>query len=99
MNPTPKDEPYKLTFLLENDTKNVKQMQLSDAGYYDDVVVNGFQNGDGSMSRYSQNVVHEPAYCVLSAFLYFVTITTFAYLAMLWIKQKMHVQIEQLNWW
>lgn len=92
-NPAPKDGPYKLTFLVENDTKHVKQMQLSsDRRYHDDV-------DEMTSSRYPESAIHEPTYCVLSAFLYFVTITTFAYLAMLWIKQKMHVQIEQLHWW
>ncbi|XP_060526977.1 NADH-ubiquinone oxidoreductase 49 kDa subunit-like [Cylas formicarius] len=35
---------------------------------------------------------------MLSAFLYFVTITSFVYLAVLWIKQRVHVHMEQMQW-
>lgn len=106
--PSPQNEPYKLTFFVENDTTSIREMQVGDQPQYnndkdtdisyDDIVVENY-NRPVKMSKYSQSVTHEPSYCVLSAFLYIVTITTFSYLMMLWIKQKMYVQIEQLHWW
>lgn len=95
----PQNEPYKLTFFVENETKDTKQMHLDqpiEYKKYDDVVIGSY---DENGSKYLQNSSHEPTYCFLSAFLYFITITTFAYLAVLWIKQKVHVQIEQMHWW
>lgn len=51
-----------------------------------------------NMKTNNNNTKHE-AYCILSAFLYFITITTFVYLFIMWIKQRMYVQVEQMQWW
>lgn len=72
--------------------------------YYDDdddVVVESYENsnteGVDKFSDYASNVQHNS--CIVSAFLYFITISTFAYLVVLWIKQKMHMQMELMHWW
>lgn len=109
--PSPLNEPYRLTFYVENETHHASQWQLTDLtesqshrqsynNNYDEVVIESFESPVDNVkySRYARGASHE-SYCVLSAFLYFVTITTFVYLAILWIRQKMHVRMEQMHWW
>ncbi|RZB41414.1 hypothetical protein BDFB_009201 [Asbolus verrucosus] len=110
--PQPPHEPYTLTFFVENETdNNARHLQLTDftdsqshrqaySNYYDDVIVESYENpvDKAKFSRYGRGAGHE-SYCVLSALLYFVTVTTFVYLAILWIKQKMYIRMEQMHWW
>lgn len=109
--PQPQHEPYKLTFFVENETdNNARHLQLTDftesqshrqtfSNYYDDVIVESYDSpvDKTKISRYGR-VGHE-SYCVLSALLYFVTVTAFVYLAILWIKQRMYIRMEQMHWW
>lgn len=108
--PSPNNEPYKLTFTIDNDTNNgPKQLhQLTDftetnvnSYYDDDVVVESYETPlieHTKLAKLAARNRHD-THCILSAFLYFITITTFAYLFILWIKQKMHVQMQLMNWW
>jgi hypothetical protein len=90
----------KLTFYVENDTTKQQHQQLVDSdrsNYYDDVVVESYESPIDK-GYHMRHTPHD-TYCILSAFLYFITITTFAYLFVLWIRQKMHVQMELMHWW
>lgn len=104
--PSPNNEPYKLTFMVENDTNGPKQLQMTGFtetnvnNYYDDVVVESYETPlleNAKIAKLSRN--RHDTHCILSAFLYFITITTFSYLFILWLKQKMHVQMQLMNWW
>lgn len=108
--PSPQNEPYKLTFFIEDETKSShsettdlpEPLDNSNAftNYYDDVVVESYENSEFENDRVAElasNVQHNS--CIVSAFLYFITISTFAYLVILWIKQKMHMQMELMHWW
>lgn len=109
--PSPQNEPYKLTFIVENETNDdVKHMELQLTDFtssHDKQAYNNFYNDvlESYETPLLENArlsnVHSThdSYCILSAFLYFITITTFAYLVILWIRQKMHVQMEQMHWW
>lgn len=79
------------------DYSNPREKQTYN-GYYDDVVVESFE---GPLEGSRVGKIHEvhDSYCVLSAFLYFITITTFAYLFVLWIRHRMHTRMEQMYWW
>lgn len=105
------EEPYKLTFFVENETNNARQLQLTDfsdslshrqtySNFYDDVIVESYDNSvdKTNFAKYGRTEGHG-SYCILSALLYFVTVTTFVYLAILWIKQKMYIRMEQMHWW
>ncbi|KAI4457822.1 slit [Holotrichia oblita] len=106
-----RNEPYKLTFYVENDTYTKQQpqhhidsrnhvKQQSYNNYYDEVVMESYESPEMYSNKVAQaqRSKHE-SYCILSAFLYFVTITTFTYLVVLWIKQRMHMHMEVLHWW
>lgn len=109
--PPTRNEPYKLTFFVENET-NVQHQRLMPSmdsrshpkqpynNYYDDVVVESYETPEILNNKLVQTKRdrHE-SYCILSAFLYFVTITTFTYLVVLWIKQRMHMHMELMHWW
>lgn len=99
--PNPNNEPYKLTFMVENDTNGPKQLQMTDfTETNDDFVVESYETPlieEAKIAKLARN--RHDTHCILSAFLYFITITTFAYLFILWIKQKMHVQMQLMNWW
>ncbi|KAL3279940.1 hypothetical protein HHI36_017446 [Cryptolaemus montrouzieri] len=98
------NQPYRLTFFIENET-DARGLQLTDFSqshlrpeqYYEDLVVEGYENPQDRI-RHPRHVSHEPQ-CVLSAFLYFITITTIVYLAIMWVKRQMHIRMEQLQWW
>ncbi|CAG9857919.1 unnamed protein product [Phyllotreta striolata] len=68
---------------------------------YDGLVVQSYNSAfdQDKIARYEKIPVEHVPGCMLSAFLYFITITTFVYLTVLWIKQRMHVQVEQMQWW
>lgn len=81
---TQDSEPVKLTFFIPEKENNSKNNQQ--LYYYSD------------QYQSIKNDKHD-TYCILSAFLYFTTITSFTYLVVIWIKQRMHVQMEVLHWW
>lgn len=104
--PTPNNRPYKLTFTSDNKNNGPKQLQMTDftESNYEEVVVESYETpliiDDAKIAKLSRNHNrHADTHCILSAFLYFITITTFSYLIMLWLKQKMHVQMQLMNWW
>lgn len=78
--------PVKLTFFIP---ENASNDQPSDVFYYPDQY---------NSAKNDKNRNHD-SYCIISAFLYFTTITSFTYLLVIWIKQKMHIQMEVLHWW
>lgn len=59
----------------------------------------GFYYPDQYNSAKSYKTGSHDSYCILSAFLYFTTITSFTYLLVIWLRQKMHIQMEVLHWW
>lgn len=79
--------PVKLTFFIP---ENMSNYDSSDILY---------NNPDQYNSAKNYRNRNHDSYCILSAFLYFTTITSFTYLLVLWIKQKMHIQMEVLHWW
>lgn len=81
---------YQLTFFVDNDT-NSDHLQLTD-------FTNFHLNNNKEAIVMDKQDEHQ-TFCLLSAFLYFVTITSFVYLAILWIKQRIHVHVEQMQWW
>lgn len=104
-------QPLKLTFFV-SDEENDTDKHLNDASsvdsshhasnahhpsryYFPDRDEN---NPDVRVAKLARDVHHD-SYCLLSAFLYFTTITSFTYLLVIWIKQKMHIQMEVLHWW
>lgn len=99
-------EPLKLTFFVNDEENNTHDKHLNDASniendshssryYYPDFDEN---NPDVKVAKLARNSHHDPT-CLLSAFLYFTTITSFTYLVIIWIKQRMHVQMAVLHWW
>lgn len=95
--PSPDNEPYKLTFIVENETKE-SPVEVTQFIYPSNQAYGSDQTTDGSSVYKTHHAPHD-SYCLLSAFLYFITITTFAYLVILWIRQKMHMQMEMMQWW
>ncbi|CAG9832668.1 unnamed protein product [Diabrotica balteata] len=101
------NQPYKLTFYYDNEKNqnNVKNIQndapLDPQKDYDGLVVQSYDSSfEGKKAaRYAKDFNEHGTGCMLSAFLYFVTITSFVYLAILWIKQRMHMHVEQMQWW
>lgn len=85
---------YQLTFYVDNETNN-NHLQLTDFTHFHS---NNNHNNVQEAIVMNNDDEHQ-TYCMLSAFLYFVTITSFVYLAVLWIKQRMHVHVEQMQWW
>lgn len=85
--------PVKLTFFIPDNMSN-------DESSSSDLLYDMNNNPDqyNSAKNYRNGNQHD-SYCILSAFLYFTTITSFTYLLVVWIKQKMHVQMEVLHWW
>lgn len=102
---TDSNQPYKLTFFIENETEEARGLQLTDFSqshlkpeqYYDELVVEGYQDPQDKI-RHPRHVSHEP-HCIMSAFLYFITITTVVYLCIMWVKRQMHIHMEQMYWW
>lgn len=106
---TNNNQPLKLTFFVGDDDNTTYEKHLNDASnvendsessnrfYYPDETIDSV-SADVKVAKLSRNIHHDP-YCVLSAFLYFTTITSFTYLVIIWIKQRMHVQMTVLQWW
>lgn len=70
-----------------------------------DVIIESFDDSNFDKTKmttryhhHHHDIQHE-SYCILSALLYLVTITTFAYLLIMWIKQRMYIRMEQMHWW
>lgn len=100
--PSPMNEPYKLTFVVENETDGPRQLQMTEFtdDDDDDVVVESFETPSLEHAQIAKLARgRHDSNCILSAFLYFITITTFAYLFILWVRQRMHVQMELMHWW
>lgn len=103
--PASTSQPYKLTFFVEGEKHNVNNLQQTETqsshGNYDGLVVQSYDNPveNSKAARYAKDFSEHGSGCILSAFLYFVTITSFVYLAVLWIKQRMHMHVEQMQWW
>lgn len=99
--PPLQNEPYQLTFFIGDDDKSFEGRKSKINSYEDDddVVVESYNKADidNRMLELDSAVQHES--CIVSAFLYFITISTFAYLVILWIRQKMHMQMELMHWW
>lgn len=98
--PKPDNKPYRLTFFVENQTEEgARQMELqmtdfSDSKtFYDEVLLKSYDNSLRETKHQHDNS------CLLSAFFYFVTITMVAYLIILWVRQRLHIQMELLHWW
>lgn len=99
--PAPRNEPYKLTFFVE-DSEIEQKMEMTD--FTESHSINSkytsyYHNGKHrhAFSPFSLSADH--VVCVMSAFLYFITITTCVYLIIVWIKHKMHVQMELMDLW
>lgn len=95
---SPQNEQYKLTFFVEDelDNKMQQQQQLQKPTDFTEsrIYSSYYRNSE---SRLAHSIDHNS--CIISAFLYFITITTFAYLVILWIKQKMYVHMELMDIW
>lgn len=100
---TTENQPYKLTFFIENDDSKGLQLtnfdgHLKPEQYYDDLVVESYENPSSDRTRHPRHVSHKTD-CILSGFVYFMAITTVVYLAIMWTKRQMHIRLERFEWW
>lgn len=83
-------EGVRLTFIVPNETENRGS---------DGLVVQHIDENEFERVKSDRVILYHDKKCLLSAFLYFTTITSFVYLAILWIKQRMHLHLDQLQLW
>ncbi|KAL1509640.1 hypothetical protein ABEB36_004347 [Hypothenemus hampei] len=79
----------KLTFIVPNATD----------GGSSDLVVQHMDESEFENAKKDKIILYHDKQCLISAFLYFTIITSFVYLAILWIKQRMYVQLDQFQLW
>ncbi|ERL83548.1 hypothetical protein D910_00619 [Dendroctonus ponderosae] len=84
-------EGVKLTFLVPNETESGEHLN--------GLVVQHIDESEFEHDKKERFVLYHDKQCLLSAFLYFTTITSFVYLALIWIKQRMHVHLDQFQLW
>ncbi|ENN82013.1 hypothetical protein YQE_01588, partial [Dendroctonus ponderosae] len=84
-------EGVKLTFLVPNETESGEHLN--------GLVVQHIDESEFEHAKKERFVLYHDKQCLLSAFLYFTTITSFVYLALIWIKQRMHVHLDQFQLW
>lgn len=89
---SPQNEQYKLTFFVEDESER-KTQQPTD--FAESRIYSSYYRN--LHPRLDHNIDHNS--CIISAFLYFITITTFAYLVILWIRQKMYVHMDLMDLW
>ncbi|CAG9772604.1 unnamed protein product [Ceutorhynchus assimilis] len=89
-------EGVRLTFIVPNETEESNAVASEHSG---GLVVQHIDESEFENVKKDRIILYHDKQCLLSAFLYFTTITSFVYLAILWIKQRMHVHLDQLQLW
>lgn len=84
-------EGVKLTFIVPNETETGEHLN--------GLVVQHIDESQFEDAKKERIVLYHDKQCLLSAFLYFTTVTSFVYLAILWIKQRMHVHLDHFQLW